>query len=156
MSGAPADSRGFSLLEVVIVMAIAGILAAVAIGGMGGLQARMGVRAAQSEFLSMHAQTRATAVERGIPVALVTSPDGDVRIQEGCDGTGAALQSRDFGEQHGVTVETGDGEVVLCMTPRGYASQAGNSFSGEARIGFVRGDHSRAVILRPLGQAVRP
>jgi hypothetical protein len=42
------------------------------------------------------------------------------------------------------------------MTPRGYASPAQNSFNGEGRVRFVRGDQAREVVLLPLGQAVQP
>lgn len=157
-------TAGFSLLELVIVLVIGGIMAAVVVGNLGGVQARMGVRSAESNFLSMHAQTRALAVERGIAVGLLASPgDGMVTVREGCDGSGTVLQSRDFGSEFGVTLDIGsgallnigDGALVLCMTPRGYANPDGNSFENEARVNFVRGEHVRTVLLRPLGQAVR-
>ncbi len=149
--------RGFTILELVIVLGIGALVAGIAIAGFGGIQARLGVRAAEARFLSMHGQTRALAVERGRAVRLSVNPEtGVVRIEEGCAGDGPEIDARDFGAIHAVTIETGVGVLWLCMTPRGFADIGANSFSQEARVSFVRGDRSATVVLLPLGQAVAP
>lgn len=148
---------GFTLIELIIVLAIGGIVTGIVVMGFGGLQTRTSVRSAQTNFLSMHAQTRAMAVERGIAMRLTVHSDGGVvRIEEGCDGAGDVVQSRDFGGSYNVTIQASGGELWLCMTPRGYAEASRNSFAQEARISFVRGDQVASVVLFPLGQAVRP
>jgi prepilin-type N-terminal cleavage/methylation domain-containing protein len=151
------NRHGFTLLEMVVTLMFGSVLAAVAYNSLGGVQARIAVRSAQSNFLSMHAHTRALAVERGAPMRLVADAGGQVvRIEVGCAGGGDVLESRDFASSYGVSVEM-EGEILgLCMTPRGFALPASNTFGQEGRIEFVRGPHSSAVVLLPLGQAVVP
>jgi prepilin-type N-terminal cleavage/methylation domain-containing protein len=152
------DQRGFTLLEVVIVMSIGALLVAITMNTFPGMQARLGVRSAQTNFLSLHAQTRAVAVERGRAVQLIADPETHtVSIRVGCAGNGELLESRDFQESYGTTIGTGGaGTVSLCMTPRGYADPNGNSFALQARISFQRGGETSVVGLLPLGQAVIP
>jgi prepilin-type N-terminal cleavage/methylation domain-containing protein len=148
--------EGFTILELVIVLAIGGILATVVTATFSGVMDRIAVRSAQTEFLTLHAQTRALAIERGVSVRLAVDPTtGIVTIEQGCDGLGTVFQSRDFEGNHAVTLETSGGTLGLCMTPRGYADPAQNTFDGETRIAFVRGDRLLSVVLFPLGQAVR-
>jgi prepilin-type N-terminal cleavage/methylation domain-containing protein len=153
------DRRGFSLLELVIVLALGGIIASVAINSFGNAQSRMGPRSAQSQFLTMHAHTRAIAVERGGMARLVTDPATStvtITFQAGPGVTPDTVTRRNFRESFGVALETDGGQAVtLCMTPRGYAATGCNSFNAEARIRFVRGGQGTGVRLLPLGQVLR-
>ena len=156
-SGMVTGSRGFTLLELVIVLLIGGVLTSVAILGLSGVFDRIAVRSAQSEFLSMHARTRALAVERGNAMQLIANDDpGVVAIREGCAGTGGVLEARNFETAHRVALETAPTPLSVCMTPRGFADPNQNSFGQEGRVDFVRGEILRSVVLFPLGQAVRP
>jgi len=149
---------GFSLLELVIALVFGGILASIAMSGFGGAQGRLSVRSAQASFLSLHAQTRALAVERGVQVQLLVDPATDVvSIRLGCDGGGDIVESRNFEDAYAVTVTTGGGTASLCITPKGVANPSLNAFpQTPARIVFTRGEAASEVTLLPLGQAVRP
>jgi prepilin-type N-terminal cleavage/methylation domain-containing protein len=153
------DRRGFSLIELVIVMVLGGIIAGVAINSFGNAQSRMGPRSAESQFLTMHAHTRAIAVERGGMARLVADPATsmvEITFQAGPGVTPETVTGRNFQESFGVTLETTGGQpVILCMTPRGYAATGCNSFNTEARIRFVRGGQATGVTLLPLGQVMR-
>jgi prepilin-type N-terminal cleavage/methylation domain-containing protein len=148
---------GFTLLEMVIALMFGGILAGIAISGFGGTQGRLAVRSAQASFLSLHAHTRALAVERGVQVQLLVDPATDVvAIRLGCDGAGDILEARNFQDAHSVTVTTGGGTASLCMTPKGVANPSLNTFpQTPTRIVFTRGEATSEVTLQPLGQAVR-
>jgi len=150
-------SSGFTLMEMLIAMVVAGILGAVAVSGFDGMQGRLAVRSARSAFLSSHAHARALAVERGGTVSLVVDVESqEVSVQGGCDGLGDVLESLDFASAFAVRLEVPGGSLSLCMTPKGVASPALNSFNDEVQVTFTRGTASAAVLLLPLGQAVAP
>jgi prepilin-type N-terminal cleavage/methylation domain-containing protein len=148
--------RGFTLLEMLVVLAIGGLMVAIVAATFGGTMNRVSVRSAQTEFLTILAQARALAIERGSSMRFeADAATGLVQVEVGCGGAGAALVSRNFREDHGVSMITDGSLLALCMTARGYADPEQNSFAGEGKIAFVRGDRSLSVVLFPLGQAVR-
>jgi prepilin-type N-terminal cleavage/methylation domain-containing protein len=149
-------NRGFTLLELVVVLAMAGVLATIVVATFGGVMDRVTVRSAQTEFLTMLAQTRTMAIERGQSMLFdVNATGGIVQVEVGCTGAGAAVITRNFMDNFGVTMVTDTGVLSVCMTARGYANTAQNSFSGEAKVAFVKGERALAVTVLPLGQAVR-
>jgi prepilin-type N-terminal cleavage/methylation domain-containing protein len=151
------DKGGFTLIETLVALVVGGILAAVAYSGFGGVQGRLAVRSARAAFLSSHAQARSYAVERGVQVRLFADPDTDeVAVELGCDGLGGVIEFLDYGNNFAVDLQTNDGDLSLCMTPKGIANPALGSLGDEATVSFVRGGSSTSVILLPLGQVVIP
>lgn len=150
---------GFTLLEMLVVIAVGGILAAVAVASFGGIQGQMGVRGAQNALLSMHAQTRALAVERGGRARLmVESGTGNVVIDLLTDPAGVptVIERRNFPALYNVTVTTEPAPVVVCMTPRGYADPGCNSYGQRGIVRISGRGGSSQVDFLPLGQAVLP
>lgn len=146
------NRRGFTLIELLIVVVVGGLLSAVTIRSFSQVHGSLGSRTAQSTFLTMHAQTRALAVERGEPMILeVDRSTAMVRIE---DSGGTVVRSRNFGSDYDVTIEAHSQLVRMCMTPRGVADPGCGNVSNSTEIGFVRGDRTRTVVLLPLGQAV--
>ncbi len=124
--------------------------------GLGGLQGRMAVRSAQSQFLSLHDLSRSMAVERGMPVGFVAdSRTQTVTVREGCDGDGRIIESRDFNLSYRVDILTSGQALEICMTARGYADPGSNSFTDLGRVTFLRGQNAASVVLFPLGQAMQ-
>ena len=146
------NRRGFTLIEMLIVIVVGGLMSMIAIRSFSQVHGSLGARSAQSTFMTIHAQTRALAVERGVPIVLRVDPaTGVVSIEtEGGD----VIQSRNFAEDYEVTVGTPDGVVLLCMTPRGFADVGCGNVDDRPEISFVRGARTRAVALLPLGQLV--
>jgi prepilin-type N-terminal cleavage/methylation domain-containing protein len=148
------DRRGFSLLELVIVLALGGIIAGVAINTFVNAQSRMGPRSAQSEFLTMHAHTRSMAVARGQTARLIVDTGSSV---VSIVVAGETVRTRNFQDAYGVEMESDPtGGFQMCMTPRGYAEPNCNTYAQEARIRFLRGGQATGVVLLPMGQALRP
>lgn len=153
-------ARGFTLLELVVVLAVGGILAAVVIVSFGGVQGRLGVRGAQNAILGMHAQTRALAVERGGRARLIVDvAEGVVAIDLQLDpgGTPEVVERRNFRDAYRVSLQSEPAEIVVCMTPRGYADPGCNSY-GQRGVLRISGQNGREVVIHflPLGQVVLP
>ncbi len=147
--------RGFTLLELLIVLVVGGILSMVTIRSFSQVHGSLGARTAQSTFMTMHAQARANAVERGHNVILRVSPGTDrVELEAQTVDGPVVLRTRNFAADYDVSIQTDDGNVELCMTPRGFASTSCGNVNSRVQVRFVRGDRTRTVVLLPLGQLV--
>lgn len=102
------NSRGFTLIELIVVVVIVGIFAAIAMPSFSSMLHRSSVRAAADEFYDLLQYARAEAVTRGtivninaavnttqIVVALGANASGTVLRQVGANGlqTGVAINS---------------------------------------------------------------
>jgi prepilin-type N-terminal cleavage/methylation domain-containing protein len=148
---------GFTLVEALIVIAIAGILSTIAFSGMKEYLARQGARNARDEFVYMAARARAAAIERSQVVRLEISPDEDrVRIVTSQNGVEKVLETRHYTGEFNAVVTTGNGETLtICYSPRGYASTSCTSISEEVSVDFARAGKSARAVVRPLGQVFR-
>jgi len=149
--------KGFTLLELVIVVVITSVLAGVVVNSFSRMAGQLNTRSAHDNFLSLHAQARAFAVERGVEVRFIIDPAQDrVRIETTRDGQVDILNEMDFREAFAVDLirVTGQGIAVLCFTPRGVANLGcANAVTTETTIRFDMGTRSRSIRLLPLGQA---
>lgn len=149
------DQRGFTLTEIVLVLLIGGLLTAIAVNTFGRAQHRMATRSAESQFVTMHAHTRALAVERGDVARLVVDANQNrVSIVLGLGG-GQTVRTVDFMEHYDVGIQTAGSPLELCMNPRGFADQDCNTFENVAEITFQRMAQARSVRLLPMGQLLR-
>jgi prepilin-type N-terminal cleavage/methylation domain-containing protein len=95
--------RGFTLIEVLMVITIVGILLGVVVPRYGAISGAMSVHSAKQELGSMLAQGRATAIRTDQTVLVVRA--GNVISLLGVNGTGSTVISQqDLGSQFNVTV----------------------------------------------------
>ncbi len=147
------DRKGVTILELVVALVIGGVLVGIVFNTFGDLQARTGVRSAESNFRSLHAQARASSIERGEIVRLTVDSGGNrVSVVGGPSGDPETLRTVDFRDSFGTELESRPTTFELCMTPRGFADVGCNSFTGEARIIFRRGGAETGLAILPLGQ----
>lgn len=140
------------MIELVIVLVVGAILTAIVVVGFGSMRGGMTVSSARSTFLTMHAATRSLAVERGTSMRLVVnSVTGTMTIEEGCGGGGTVVQTETV--DAAIHFKSGT-SLALCMTPRGFADPAGNSFESEGYLAFTVGSHTAELTILPLGQVV--
>jgi len=146
--------RGFTLLELLIVLVVGGVLSMVTIQSFSQVHGSLAARTAQSTFMTLHAQARASAVERGHNVILRVTPGSNLVEVEAqpSGGPSVVIRSRNFAADYDVSLETDGGVVELCMTPRGFASTSCGNVTSRVQVRFVRGDRTRSVTLLPLGQ----
>lgn len=70
------DARGLTLLELLVAIAVMGVLLGVGVPSFQSLQRSMAASSAFHLFTTSLATARATAVTRGVPVSLCPSVDG--------------------------------------------------------------------------------
>lgn len=141
--------RGFTLLELLIVIVVGGILTSITFVSFSRVHGQLGSSAAATNFLSLHSQARAVAVERGgLATFILDQNAATVRIEF----DGAVINQLDLGREFDVTVDAG-GNLTQCFTPRGIADLGCTTFERPVTVSFTRGNRTAQVELLPLGQA---
>ena len=141
--------RGFTLIEVLIVLVISTILMSMAVKTFGATSSSLAARQARNVFNGMVARARAQAIESGWTTVLVASIPGD---SAWVFANGKVVENIRFGEEMGVDIRATATTVRLCMSPRGYANTSCNSFSSPMKMAFVQGGQSETIEILPLGQ----
>jgi prepilin-type N-terminal cleavage/methylation domain-containing protein len=141
--------KGFTLIEVVIVLTISTILMSLAVKAFGSTSSHLAARQARNVFNGMVARTRAHAIESGWNTMLVANIPGDsVWIFS----NGRIVENIRFGEEMGIDIRGPETTVRICMSPRGYANPNCNSFKTTMKMSFVQGAESETIEILPLGQ----
>jgi len=126
--------RGFTLVELLLTMALVGVLLALAVPGLGAMRDRLAVHAAASAIIAAHARARIVArTERRVAV-LALSPDSIVlRVVLS---PGDTLERwRDQGPGVGGVTTAGLPRRVL-FAPSGVSMGLANGTYSVARGGF--------------------
>jgi prepilin-type N-terminal cleavage/methylation domain-containing protein len=110
---------GFTLIEVVIAVTLAGLLSAITISRAGGFIDRIEVHGATTEVESMFSRARHIAIARGAQTTLDIDPLlGTVTIRGSTD----VLSSRDLGANHGVKLDTNRTSITYSAIGVGYGA----------------------------------
>jgi len=144
-----AGARGFTLLELLIVIVLMGLVSAMAYPRMSGVRASAGLRAARVQFIGSLATARAAAVRFGRPAQLKRIGN-TIQVRADTGGTGAFVSLSlplPLDSQFSVTLSATVDSVVF--GPRGLAT---NLSSSGARFALVRGTVRDSVCLTRLGE----
>jgi|GEM_PF-2890724 prepilin-type N-terminal cleavage/methylation domain-containing protein len=140
--------RGFTLIEVLMVITIVGILLGVVVPRYGAISGAMSVHSAKQELGSMLAQGRATAIRTDQTVLVVRT--GNVISLIGVNSTGSTILSQqDLGSQFRVTVSASRDTVTY--DSRGMVT--GNSST--LKFVVTNGSTRDSVCLMALGKVTR-
>lgn len=154
---ATGPQRGFTILELLVVVVITGVLSTVVVQSFSRVHGRMAVGSAQNNLMSLHSQARAFSVERGIPARFVVDGGTDeVRLEVDGDGGVEVLNRFDLQAEFAVDVQLSSSPMILCFTPRGVASPGCGNVTSPVEITLTRGNRSGIVEILPLGQARVP
>lgn len=111
-SQSSAGAAGFTLIEVMVVVAIMGIIVVAGIPTLYNMLQKEGMRKATSDVVEVCSKARARAILQGVPVDVVFHPR-DRRLEVGSGGGAATDASgRAVGEQPTVTPGTGLSAVI--------------------------------------------
>lgn len=146
-------TAGFTGIEILVVLAIAGILMGMALPAFGRAIARRGALNARDTLVTMGARARSVAIERGATVKLgVDVPAGRAWIADGVD----TLQVLDYAGEFDAKLRTMRNAPLLevCFTPRGIGGACGSTVLPDTVI-FIRGSHTARAAVRVLGQVTK-
>ena len=142
-------AKGFTLIEVLIVLVISTILMSMAVKAFGATSSDLATRQARNVFNGMAARARAQAIESGFTTMLVANIPGD---SAWIFANGRVVENVRFSEEMGVDLQASATTVRICMSPRGYANTNCNSFKSAVKMAFVQGAESETIEILPLGQ----
>lgn len=137
--------RGFTLVEMVIVLAIVGILATVCLPAFGALRDSTAVHGAATELMAELAVARNTAILRGVRVAVrIDALRGVVTVHTDDD----TILTRSLRADHGVTLRTTRDSIAYTPTGLGYGA-------GNTTVLIRRRRASDTVVVSRLGRVRR-
>ncbi|HZK78676.1 MAG TPA: type II secretion system protein [Gemmatimonadaceae bacterium] len=114
-----ASPRGFTLIEIAIVLSIAGVLSAITLSRAGSFIDRIEVHGATTEAESMFSRARHIAIARGMQTTLDIDPQTrTLSIRGSAD----VLSSRDLGAAHGVNIDTNRTSITYSPIGVGYGA----------------------------------
>ena len=138
----PCVRRGLTVAELVIVLAVVGVVASVAVPRAAALVDRVSVRGGTQDVLLMIGAARAAAGRRGVYVSFVADPRrGRLRVVSG----GETLFERDELRARGVHLEASRESVTFA--PGGLGWGAANT-----TVIVSRGTRSDTVVMSRLGR----
>jgi prepilin-type N-terminal cleavage/methylation domain-containing protein len=139
-------SRGFTLIETLVVMALLGILAAVAFPRLARSTTSMSVRGSKQRVASYLAVARSAAIQRGRVARFVRTGNTIKVLVDSANTQATFARVIDLGADQGVTVTpTRD---TIAFDPRGLAF----GFNGTARIVLRKGTYSDSVCVIGMGR----
>jgi prepilin-type N-terminal cleavage/methylation domain-containing protein len=112
-------SHGFTIIEIVIVVTIAGLLSAITISRAGGFIDRIEVHGATMEAESMFSRARHIAIARGTSTILDIDP---VSSALSIRGSNEVLSTRDLRSAHGVRLDTNKTSITYSPIGVGYGA----------------------------------
>lgn len=111
--------RGFSAIELTIVIGILGVLSAIAMPAMTRLVDRVRVRAAVTEIESLFGAARHAAIARGTPASVeIDTALRTISVMLGGD----TLRKGQLGAEHGVELGTNRSSMSYSPTGLGYGA----------------------------------
>jgi len=144
------NRRGFTLIEILIVVALLGAIIAIAGPRLRTALLRQNVRSARDALVAMHATARSSAIQRGRYTALVIV--GDTALVVAQNPVTAAfdtiLNPVNLRSRWGVAVTTNN--TWMTFDPRGMYTTGGTT-----KIVVQRGAFQDAIEINPVGRVLR-
>ena len=142
----PRSQRGFSTVELLIVIVLLGIVAAMVAPRLGTMGGSLAVRAARQEVAAALATARAAAIQNGRPVSFVKSGNTVGVFMDSAGTTVSLGTARDLGALHGVEVAAT--RNLIRFDGRGLAT----GLNAVETIVLSRGDERDSVCVLRLGK----
>ena len=144
------NRHGFTLMELLIAVALVAVMAAMAVPRIGTALTRQSVRSARGAVVTLHAKARGAAIQRGRRTDLIfTGNTVLVRTRHPVTGALDTVGSpENLLRRYGVTVSTS--RDTLTFDPRGLGMESGNT-----KITVQKGAFTESVEISALGRVLR-
>jgi type II secretion system protein H len=151
------SKNGFSLIELVYVLLLAGVVAAIGLPRLVKTYPQRAVRTAGDRFVSVHGVAQATAIRHGRLAELhVDAPGARFWVEVDTSYAGGAKDTvglMQYVGEGGVAV-TSD-RALLCFDARGLATDRGPCETGNATLTFSFSGTTHTVKTTALGKVIR-
>jgi prepilin-type N-terminal cleavage/methylation domain-containing protein len=150
--------RGFTLLEVIIVLMLLSVIAAIGAPKLSAAMRRRTTRSAADQFAAAHSLARVTALRYGRVAQLHVDPSTRrfwVDVDTSANGVGQRATiwyTRDL-TQAGLAMSSN--RSLLCFDARGLPLVLGACESGDATVIFTMSDKADTVRTAALGKILR-
>ena len=131
---------GFTIMEVIIVVAFVALLAGVSFPRIADVQSRFAVRGAITAFMSAHSLARATAIRVGGVAELHIDATNDrfwIEVDTTLAGSGVTDTIGNVVDVGGQGLTLASTQSLLCFEGRGMPSSAGSCTTTGATISFT-------------------
>ncbi|HEY8470564.1 MAG TPA: type II secretion system protein [Longimicrobiales bacterium] len=147
----PRRTAGFTGIEMLVVLIIAGILVAMAMPALGRAWARQGALNARDSLVALAARARAAAIERGDTELKVDALTDRAWIEQ----AGSTIDAVDYSGEFDADVTTASGRDALCVryNARGLGRSCGHTLPDS--VVFTRGSYSARAVVQFLGQVTK-
>lgn len=141
--------KGFTIVELMVVVVIAILVTSITVRSIGAAQAAYSTRAARDVFVSLVSQARSQAIESGMATAVIAHAAGDSALILNAGGDNTIVN---FDREFGVDLRMSTANIVICISPRGYASSACTNFTSVQTVAFQNNAEVDSLRLYPYGQ----
>ncbi|HYT70068.1 MAG TPA: GspH/FimT family pseudopilin [Gemmatimonadales bacterium] len=148
--------RGFTMIELAIVLVIAGLIAGVAGPKLADGLRQQSVRAAADQFVLAHSLARSTALRYGRVAELRIDAAGTrFWVEVDTSGTGVRDTVGFVRNPADAGVKMTSTRTLLCFDARGLATTGGACQPGDATVVFASSSRAATVRVTTLGKVLR-
>jgi len=144
------NRRGFTLIEVLIVIVLIGAMSAIAFPRIGDAVVKQSVASARAGVVGFVAQARGTAIQRGATTRLILASN-QLWVEAANPVTGVVERvgnREDFGARYTVTV-TPTNDTIL------YDARGIGMGSAQKSIVVTRGSYAQKVVISVVGRVIQ-